>query len=84
MLSLVAQLEPGPGAKRGGIRKANRKTPRTTPTTDTEKQPTRTTRKVGKLDLLPRRHVGRRRPEYRVELRLRRRQIIQVGVPKRF
>ena len=37
-----------------------------------------------KLDLLPRRHVGRRRPQYRVELRLRRRQIIQVGVAERF
>ena len=37
-----------------------------------------------KLDLLPRRHVGRRRPQYRVELRLRRRQIVQVRVPKRF
>ena len=37
-----------------------------------------------KLDLLPRRHVGRRRPQYRVELRLGRRQIVQVRVPKRF
>ena len=36
-----------------------------------------------KLDLLPRRHVGRRRPQYRVELRLGRRQIVQVGVAKR-
>ena len=43
-----------------------------------------TTRKRKLLDLLPRRHVGRRRPQDRVELRLRRRQIIQVGVPKRF
>ena len=36
-----------------------------------------------KLDLLPRRHVGRRRPQNRVELRLRRGQIVQVRVPKR-
>ena len=86
MLSLVALLEPGPGAKRGGIRKGierphsilddrygkNKADARTT------------TRKRKLLDLLPRRHVGRRRPQNRVELRLGRGQIIQVGVAKRF
>ena len=73
-----------PGEQLG--KEANRKNPLTPPTTDTEEQPTRTptTRNVGKLDLLPRRHVGRRRPQYRVELRLGRGQIIQVRVPKRF
>ena len=73
-----------PGEQLG--KEANRKNPLTPPTTDTEEQPTRTptTRNVGKLDLLPRRHVGRRRPQNRVELRLGRGQVIQVRVAKRF
>ena len=85
----MAVLEPGPDAEAWRDQEGNRKNPRTTPTTDTPEAADadaddETTRKVGKLDLLPRRHVGRWRPQYRVELRLGRRQIIQVGVAKRF
>ncbi len=82
MLSLVALLEPGPGAKRGGIRKGIER-PHSI-LDDRYGKSKADADESRKLDLLPRRHVGRRRPQNRVELRLRRRQIVQVGVPKRF
>ena len=79
----MPSLNRAPGYEASGDQEGNGKHTHTTPTTDTEEQPTRD-EEVGKLDLLPRRHVGRRRPQNRVELRLGRGQVIQVRVPKRF
>ena len=80
---LLTKVEPGlGGAKAWGIRRRIER-PHSILDDRYGKNKADDDEKKEKLDLLPRRHVGRRRPQNRVELRLRRRQIVQVRVPKR-
>ena len=79
-------VEPGRGTKLGGsVKIESTHTLLQRQIRRRREQPTRTRDEESRnLDLLPRRHVGRRRPQNRVELRLGRRQIIEIRVAERF
>ena len=77
-------LEPGPKLLGGLGREQKEPTHRSDDSYAGAESSRRGRRGKQTIDLLPRRHVGRRRPQDRVELRLGRGQVIQVRVPKRF